>query len=275
VLPTNLPEDAYVTAVELRPGNPRVVHHSLLFLDSTGQGRKMLKAEQDRAKEPDEQDRGAGYSVKMGVGFSPQGSLGGWAPGQIGRYLPEGTGYFLPKGADVIMQVHYHRDGRPEKDRTSVGLYLAKKPVEKRFQGLVIAGRFLVIPKGDANFRVTGTIKVETDCTLYSVMPHMHLLGKEIKVTVTPPDGSGRTLVAVKEWDYNWQETYFLKEPLALKAGTVLEVEAFYDNSDKNPNNPFNPPKLVTLGEQTTNEMCFVFLGATSDKPGRIRVTRN
>jgi len=109
------------------------------------------------------------------------------------------------------------------------------------------------------------------DCTLHSVMPHMHMLGKEVKVTITPPDGTAKTLIAIKDWDYNWQETYFLEQPLPLKAGTRLSVEAFYDNSEKNPNNPNNPPKLVIFGEQTDNEMLFVFLGATSEQKGRIR----
>ncbi len=80
--------------------------------------------------------------------------------------------------------------------------------------------------------------------------------------------------MAIKDWDYNWQETYFLKEPVTLKAGTKLAVEAFYDNTDKNPNNPFRPARPVIFGEQTDNEMCFVFLGGTSDGPGKIRFKR-
>jgi peroxiredoxin len=283
VVPTNLAEDKSVTAVEFRPGNPRVVHHALLFLDGTGQGRKLLQKERDRAKAPDEADGGDGYPVGMGVGFVPQGGVGGWAPGQMARRLPEGTGYFLPKGSDVVMQVHYHRDGRAETDRPQLGLYFAPRPVAHRYQGLVIAGRspgkpllpfapnFFTIPKGAEHYALHGGIAVQSDCVLHSVMPHMHLLGKEIKVTLTPPDGPPRTLVAIRDWDYNWQETYFFEEALPVKAGTVIEVDAVYDNSAANPNNPNDPPALVTFGEQTTNEMCFVFLGATSDRPGRIR----
>ncbi len=104
---------------------------------------------------------------------------------------------------------------------------------------------------------------------LHSVMPHMHMLGKEIKVTMTPPDGKPTTLVHITDWDYNWQETYFLKQPVKVKAGTKFAVEAYYDNSDKNPSNPFNPPQWVRFGEQTDNEMCFVFLGATNDASRR------
>ena len=97
----------------------------------------------------------------------------------------------------------------------------------------------------------------------------MHMIGKEIAVTMTPPDGPAQKLFAIKEWDYNWQETYIFKEPVKVQAGTRFHLDAYYDNSAKNPHNPSNPPKMVTFGEQTFNEMCFVFLGGTSDRPGR------
>jgi hypothetical protein len=96
-------------------------------------------------------------------------------------------------------------------------------------------------------------------------MPHMHVLGRQIKVTMTPPGGKTTTLIDIDDWDYNWQETYFLEQPIKFKQGTKFNVEAVYDNSAKNPNNPFNPPQWVRFGEQTDNEMCFVFLGVTHD----------
>jgi peroxiredoxin len=279
VLPTRLSEDKYVTAVEVRPGNPRIVHHTLQFIDTSGQARKLEQKEKERAKKPDELDVGPGYSSAMGVGFLPRGGLGGWAPGQMARHLPEGTGHLLPKGAEVVMQVHYHRDGRLEKDKTQIGLYFAKKPVSRPYQGLVVAGgngqgrvRFFMIPAGAARHRIQGSMWVEQDCVIHSVMPHMHLLGKEIRVTMTPPGGATETLVHIADWNYNWQETYWFKQPIAVKDGTRFDIEAYYDNSDANPNNPSHPPRLVTFGEQTTNEMCFGFIGATSDKPGRIRM---
>lgn len=277
VLPTTLPEDKYVVAMEVRPGNPRVVHHALTFLDINGAARKLEQAEKKRDKKATDLDVGPGYSTGMaGVGFQPVGGLAGWAPGQRPRYLPEGAGYFLPKGADVVVQLHYHRDGRIEKDRTSIGLYLAKKPVEKRYQSIVVGGagrlRFFAIPAGAEHHCVQGSLWVEQDCTLHSVMAHMHLIGREIKVTITSPNGPAKTLLAIKDWDYNWQETYYFKEPIAVKADTRFDIEAYYDNSAANPNNPNSPPRVVTFGQQTTDEMCFGFLGVTSDKPGRIKV---
>lgn len=271
VLPTDLPEDKYVTAIEVRPSNRRVVHHTLNFIDRTGAGRRLEEKERAKKKTGKEKDYGPGYSVSMGVGFRPQGGLGGWAPGQQARHLPEDSYYRLPKGADVVLQVHYHRTGRIEKDNTRIGLYFADKPVSKQLQGMVIPGRFLYIPANRSNYPVSGTIEVMRDCDLHTIMPHMHMLGKKIKVTLLPEKKGGKekTLIEINDWDYNWQETYFLEKPLALKKGTKLKVEAIYDNSKANPQNPFNPPRMVWIGEQTTNEMCFVFLGATSEGSGR------
>ncbi|MCI0638734.1 MAG: redoxin domain-containing protein [Gemmataceae bacterium] len=282
VLPTNLPEDHYVAAVELRPGNPRIVHHVLTFIDTTGQARKLEKAQKEKTPtladdHPLEStfDRGPGYTVAMGVGFVPQGGLSGWVPGQMPRLLPEGYGFYLPKKADVVLQMHYHRNGRVEKDRTQIGLYFSKTKKNKPFQGHVIAGSsgllrpFFMIPAGAERHHLGGDLWASGDFTLHAVTPHMHMIGKEIAVTMTPPDGPPQTLIAIKEWDYNWQETYMLKHPIAVKKGTRLHVDAYYDNSSKNPNNPSNPPRLVTFGEQTFNEMCFVFLGGTSNNVGR------
>jgi mono/diheme cytochrome c family protein/peroxiredoxin len=283
VLPTNLNEDKYVVAIEVKPTNPRVVHHTLNFIDSQGRGRQLQDRaqEQEKDKKPDEYDRGPGYSMAMGVGFQPNGALSGWAPGQLPNKLPDGYGWYLPKGSDIVMQVHYHRDGRLEKDRTQIGIYFAKKTEGiKPYKAGVIAGQFQRvglfpgIPANEAKYAIHGRISVREDCTLYSVMPHMHLVGKQIKVTLRPADGDPKTLLAIKDWDYNWQETYFLKQPLKLKVGDVLEVEAVYDNSRNNPNNPNDPPKTVFIGEQTTNEMCFVFLGATSESSSRSPFTR-
>jgi hypothetical protein len=174
----------------------------------------------------------------------------------------------------LVVQVHYHRDGKAGDDRPSIGVYFAKKPVARRYQSIVIPGRFRVIPAGDEHYRVQGSIWVKQDCDLHTVMPHMHMLGRQIKVTMVPPHAPPRVLVAIDDWEYNWQETYIFKDSIPVKAGTRFDVEAFYDNSDKNPSNPFQPPRAVFFGEQTTNEMCFVFIGATSSKPGRIRVDR-
>ncbi len=288
VLPTGLKEDKYVVAYEVKPGNATVVHHTLNYFDTTGKARKLEAAEKERKKLADEPDRGPGYSVAMGIGFIPKqadaprpgipavGFVGGWAPGQLGTALPETSGILLPKEAEIVLQVHYHRTGKPEKDRTKLGLYFAKKPVEKPWTTLLVAGMtpFSVIP-ADADKHVEkGSAWTTADANIHSVMPHMHLLGKSVKMTMTEPGGNPIVLVDIKDWDYNWQESYWLKKPLFAKAGTRLDVEAVFDNSAKNPSNPANPPKPVRFGEETTNEMLFGFVGATPTGTDRLRAVR-
>jgi hypothetical protein len=265
-----------------------VVHHALVYYDTTGKGRELSDREAKRAKKADSPDRGPGYSVSMGIGFLPNpeqfkpdrpppvGGFGGWAPGQLPVVLPPGTGYVLPKGSDIILQDHYHRTGKPEADRTRIGLYFARKPVEKVFQNLTIGGMspLTIIPAGRADYLAKGSRWLTTDATIHSVLPHMHLLGRRIKVTLTPPGGPPTVLVAIDDWDYNWQETYWFKAPIKAKAGTRIDVEAVYDNSPANPNNPNRPPRMVFFGEETTNEMLYAFLGATPDGPGRVRMSR-
>jgi thiol-disulfide isomerase/thioredoxin len=202
VLPTNLPEDKYIVGFEVRPGNPRIVHHTLNYWDLSGRAREHEARAKEKA-EPDDRDRGPGYSASMGVGFFPGpsprpdvpsslGNFGGWAPGQVPRFLPQGTGYLLPKGADVVLQVHYHRDGKPEKDRTQIALYFAPKPVERPYQTVFVTppAPFLMrIPAGREDYKVTASRYLETDCVMHSVMPHMHLIGKSVTVSMTPPGG--------------------------------------------------------------------------------------
>jgi peroxiredoxin len=274
VLPTGLTADRFVTAIEVQPGNRRAVHHALMFIDTDGEARKLEQAAQ-RSRAAPKSDHGPGYSVAMGAGFTPHGYLGGWAPGQVPYQLPDGVGYELPKGADVVLQVHYHRTGRVERDQTRIGLYFARRPVQNQLWPVLLPGRIPLfgIPAGANHYRVEGRIWIQQDANLLNVMPHMHLLGQDIRVTMTVPGGEPRLLLWIKDWDYNWQETYRLKEPLRVPTGTRFDVIAFFNNSEQNPLNPNHPPRAVRWGEQTTDEMCLVFLSMTSETPGRIRRT--
>jgi peroxiredoxin len=274
VLPTHFAEDRYVAALEVRPSRRQVVHHAILFVDTRGAGRKIEERVRRRPQKNDP-DRGPGYSLPLSFaflpGFFPEGGLGGWAPGMAPRKLPPGVGYRLPKGADIVLQVHYHRSGRAEKDRTQVGLYFCKEKSVRHLQGLTVPASFLVIPAGAHKFRVEGKMVLRQDCRLYAIMAHMHLLGKQIKLTMTPPGGKTRTLIHITDWDFNWQEDYFFQEPIFAPAGTRFDIEGIYDNSDANPFNPFQPPRRILAGMATTNEMCVGFFGATAERPGPIR----
>lgn len=278
-----IPHDKMIAAYEVKPGNPRIVHHTINYFDTTGQAATLAKAEFERKKAPGEPDRGPGYTSAMGIGFTPLlpnavGGIGGWTPGQRGFKLPAGTGYVLPKNSEVVVQMHYHRNGKAEQDRTRIGLYFAKDPKSlKPLNLLVVPGLvcpsqgykpFRVIPAGSGEFEVRGAVVTEQDCTIHSVLPHMHMLGKNVSIAMTPPGGKEQTLVEIRDWDYNWQEGYFFKEPIPVKAGTRFEIRAVFDNSGANPNNPFSPPRDAKRGDETTDEMLFGFIRATSDQPG-------
>jgi hypothetical protein len=244
VLPTNLAEDRSVAAVEFRPGNRRVVHHALFFLDSTGAARHKEEAP------------GKGFPGFGGPGFLPTGTLGGWAPGATPRPLPDGMGRPLAKGSDLVLQVHYHPTGKEEQDQSQIGIYFTKKPAEKVVSGIPLLNRKIYIPAGIERHKETATFTTPVDVEVIGIAPHMHLLGREMKVTATTPDGKVVPLVWVKDWDFNWQGQYQYREPIKLPKGTRFDLEAVYDNSEKNARNPNSPPKKVTWGEQTTDEMC-------------------
>ncbi len=261
VLPTNFNEDKFVSAFEILPGNRKVVHHVLSFIDMTEASTRL-----------DAADPKPGYSTAAGFpGFLPSGGLGGWAPGNTGRPLPDGTARLLPKGAKIVMQVHYHKSGKPEKDQTRLGLYFSKVPVERAAFDLMVVplrARFggLRIPPGDTRYECKASLTLTDDYFFYSVTPHMHLLGKEMQVQATFPDGRKETLIHINDWDFNWQESYRYKEPLKLPRGTKLDMVAYFDNSVSNPNNPSDPPRLVTWGEQTNDEMCICFFEVSFQK---------
>lgn len=254
VLPTNYAEDRYLSAFEIRSGNRKIVHHVIAYLDTQGRARKL-----------DEADAGPGYTSFGGIGFNPSGALGGWAPGISPQRLPQGVGILLPKGADIILQVHYHKSGKPEIDRTKLGAYFSKEPVDKQLRVAPIANLGIRIPAGNKNYQARASMTAPADISVLQVTPHMHLLGHDMTVTATLPDKTQQKLVRVPEWDFNWQTTYTLRQPIQLPAGSRVDVEAHYDNSEDNIVNPNTPPKEVTWGEQTTDEMLIAFIHYTVD----------
>jgi mono/diheme cytochrome c family protein len=256
VIPLNTTEDKLVAAVEFRPGNRRVVHHSLFYLDASGAARKK-----------DEADPGPGYSTFGGPGFVPSGSIGGWSPGNTPRFLPNQMGRYLKAGSDLVVQIHYHPSGKPETDQSTLGIHFLKRPAGKVVAGLMVLDRGLKIPPGEKRHPMAAAYTLPMDVTIVGIAPHMHLLGREMKATAVLPDGKVEPLNWIKDWNFNWQDEYLFAKPFRLPKGTRLEVEAFYDNSEDNPANPSSPPKLVRWGEQTTDEMFICFFLVSTDKP--------
>jgi Copper type II ascorbate-dependent monooxygenase, C-terminal domain len=257
VIPTGLDEERFLSAVDVRPGNRRVVHHVILYLDTSGTARR---------KEQESSDGAPGYTSFGGPGFPASGTLGGWVPGSEVQRLPEGVGWRLPKGADIVLQVHYSRSGKTETDLTQIGLYFARGPVDKQMRVMAVLALPLLIPPGDAHYETrAASAPLPAGITVREVWPHMHLLGRDMTLTAALPDGTTQPLVKVADWDFNWQTRYVLKEPKALPRGSTVRLLAHYDNSAENPRNPNTPPKLTTWGEQTTDEMCIGFLLYTAD----------
>jgi mono/diheme cytochrome c family protein/thiol-disulfide isomerase/thioredoxin len=256
-LPMDLPQDRQIIAYQFKPGAATVVHHALLFLDDKHQARKMSE---------DSKDGLPGYQSFGGIGFAPSGGIGGWAPGVLPYFLPEGVGKPIHAGADAIMQIHYHPDGKAHQDTSKLAIYYAKKPVSQIARSFMLVNREIDIPPGESHYVRTAKVgPLPADVTLLGITPHMHLVGKQMKVIATKPDGQVIPLINVTDWDFRWQDQYRYAEPVKLPKGTVLSMEAVYDNSTSNPDNPNTPPKRVVRGEQTTNEMCICFLQYTVD----------
>ena len=253
VVPTSLPDDVYISGIEYAPGNRRIVHHVLAYVERDGLARKK-----------DAEEPGPGYTCFSGPGIPVHGDLGGWAPGSMPSVLPDGVGRSLPKGADVVIQVHYHPSGKTETDRTRIGLRFARKPVHQTLHWTAALNPDLKLQPGESNVEVKAVWQAPVDVTAYAVAPHMHLLGKDMLMSVTYPDGRVQDLIRIDDWDFNWQYQYYFEKPIDLPKGTVLNVTAHFDNSASNPRNPNrDEPRLVTWGEATTDEMCIGFLAVT------------
>lgn len=249
--------DRWVSAISVKPGNPRIVHHVIVYPDNNG-----VSAQLDAA------DPGPGYTCFGGPGFSTTDFMGGWAPGSRGYFAPDGIGIPLKNNSRVVIQVHYHPTGEAETDLTPVGLYFSKKPVTKRLQVLPLVNQTFAIPAGAKDYEVTASYDVLPflSAKVWALTPHMHLLGRKIKVELTRPgDPSPNCLIRIDDWDFNWQGTYLLKDGFAVPGGSNIKLTAVYDNSAGNPLNPNNPPKVVRWGEETTDEMALAFVGFTLD----------
>jgi hypothetical protein len=161
-------------------------------------------------------------------------------------------------GSKLLFQVHYTPNGKPATDRTYIGLKFAKEPPKFRAVTANASNRQFVIPAGDPAYQVNSTWTAKEDLTLLSLMPHMHLRGKDFKFTLVYPDGRDEVILNVPRYDFNWQLEYELKAPLPLPKGTRIDCVAHFDNSPNNKYNP-DPAKDVKWGDQTWEEMMMGF----------------
>ncbi len=264
-MPTRLTDNQYVSAIDIKPGDRQTVHHVIAFIDTTGESQRL-----------DDADPAPGYQCFGGPGFQITNlnatTLGGWAPGYRPVMLPPEVAFSLPANSRIVLQVHYHPHGpAPLPDQTQIGIYYDKRKPNKLMRVLPLINTTFTIPPGDSHYPVTADFSLplfpRVDAHIWLVAPHMHLLGRTMRVDATPLGASSpnQCLINIDDWDFNWQGMYRFKDPLALPAGTKLSLEAFYDNSEGNSRNPNDPPKAVSWGEATTDEMCIAFLGFTID----------
>jgi mono/diheme cytochrome c family protein len=299
-IPTNFKEDKWIQAAEIQPGNRKVVHHVIAFIQTP----QMMAKRQEAARETGSLGRrSAGNSpyfyldgslrrVKMdapvtdngcaeaggsraagGNGEEREGALlAGYAPGKGLDISPPGTAKKVPAGAWIMFQMHYSSFRgsleKPERDRTKIGLIFAKEAPEKMILTAGVANVMFKIPAGADSHEVTACMTAPRDLQIVTYMPHMHLRGKDMKYEVVYPDGRRETLLWVPKFNFNWQTMYYLKKPVTIPKGAKLIVTAHFDNSVKNKYNP-DPKKDVRWGDPTYDEMMIGWMDLVIDNPSR------
>lgn len=270
VVPTNFTEDKFVQFAQIKRGDPAVVHHVIIGVREPGNGplppageinlgAQRFNPETSQANDPQRQQLAQRNN-------NPDGMLIGWAPGMSPLMLKPGEAKLVKKGSVLVFQMHYTTNGVASKDRTEVGLWFAKAPVEKRVitKGVMVDPRKLVIPPGDGNFETHSSFTFPDDSHILSFMPHMHVRGKDFEYKLVYPDGKETILLRVPKYDFNWQLSYFVKQPIAVPKGSRIECTAHHDNSAGNKFNP-DPSITVRWGDQTWEEMMIGWIDYTVD----------
>jgi hypothetical protein len=236
----NIEEDLYVQSLEVLPGNRRVVHHVIVFLQPP-----------------------PAVANAMNDGFTNT-MLDVYAPGSPAGINPPGVARLIPKGSKLQWQIHYTPTGEEERDRSRFGIILAKEKPKELMRTATLVNMNFEIPPHAENYKVESKMTIPTESTIYSYTPHMHYRGKAMDFYLTYPGKEEELVCSIPEYDFNWQLDYFLEEPQRVPAGTQVRLVAHFDNSAGNPFNP-DPTKAVHWGEQTWEEMMMggLFLSGT------------
>ena len=248
VIPLAAYAQRFIRGIEIRPANPKLVHHALLFQDVQHEARG--------------RDSGNGYECFGTPGFLPARGLGGWTPGSPAVTMLPGMAETLYAGADLVIQVHYHPTGKSETDRERVALYFTDEKPRRHLLDIGLSSNRIDIQPGDRAYRVTDHFTLPVDTDLFGIIPHAHYLCKDMLGYAVLPDGARRTLIHIPDWNFNWQDQYRYSAPVRLPADTEVFMEFTYDNSADNPRNPNHPPKRVVYGPASTDEMAGLHLQA-------------
>ena len=222
----DLPEDRWIQAVEFRPSNLAVTHHVVIFMNG-----------------------GIGMNGRFDV-------LGVWSVGTEPNVYPDGMGRRLEKGQRLMANMHYHPNGTAQKDQTRIGLHFGEGDLKHEVRAALAGSFSLQVPANTPNHQETASWYVDQDIKIISLFPHMHLRGKDMRMTAAYPDGKEEVLLNVPGYDCNWQLFYYPTEAITLPAGSRVDILAHYDNSTGNPNNPA-PDRDVFFGTSTDDEMLF------------------
>ena len=224
-----LDQDVWVRATDILPGDRSALHHVITTWTIPA---------------PDEN------------GKSRRGGLGGYVPGMVSADFPEDTGILLPAGSFFVFQMHYTPYGKAVTDSSRLGIYLHDEPPKHRLRDAVLANTKIMIPPHAKSHSETAERTFKNDVLIYNLLPHAHYRGKASEFRAFYPDGTEEVLLAVPNYDFNWQTTYFLEEPKVLPAGTRVVHRTWWDNSVQNPANP-DPNREVPWGLQSWDEMLY------------------
>ena len=251
----------YVRAIEIRPGDRRVVHHANLLVDHTASTHL-------REIAPGQGFPGMDLAV-MRSPFDPPGHFMFWKPGSAPHQEPPGFVWRLNPGDELVLNAHLHPSGKSDQIRPAIGLYFTDQP-PTRFPLLVKLenNQAIDIPAGARDFQVTDEFRLPLDADALAIYPHAHDLGKLLEAYATLPDGSRQWLIRIPDWNRAWEAVYYYRAPVFLPKGTVISMRYHYDNSSANVRNPNQPPRRVRAGNQTTDEMAELWLELLPRGPG-------
>ena len=255
VYPINITRTHYVRAVEILPGNPRVVHHANILIDRTGELRRRHPNDW-RAGIP-----GMELEISGGDRFDPDSHFLFWKPDTPAIVEPPGMPWRIDPGNDLILNTHLKPTGRVETVQPRIGLYFTDNPPRRQPMLLQLEDDdALNIPPGDSHFVVEDSLRLPIAVYALGVYPHAHYLGKRLEAWSVAPNGTRTPLILIKDWDIDRQSVYTYRKPVLLPAGSVLHMRYVYDNSTANPRNPSNPPVRVHNGNRSTDEMGHLWL---------------
>jgi hypothetical protein len=253
IVPTHFAEGRWVQMSEVRPTRRDHVHHAVVYIrppDSTWLRDAPIGKPFTASDMTDPKSHAEALATTADM-------LLVYAPGSEPDRWPDGMAKYVPAGSDLIFQMHYTTNGREATDQTSIGVVFAKHPPTQRVLTLQLTNHSFVIPPRTDDYTVYAHGTLPNDATLLSFFPHMHLRGKRFEYDIIHPDKTVEPLLKVT-YDFHWQLSYKLADPIPLKAGTLLQAVATYDNSDANMHNP-DPDQPVRWGGQTYEEMMVGF----------------